>query len=690
MQKYLKAKCDLGSEKLNLLKVLFFGPPGAGKTTLLNVLLNLDIKVLRESTGVLDPKLVQFKISVQKQTEKSISHWKKIEIDEEILRFRDTIKKIIDARTPLILQQNSNLSDLEPDMKIDEKLQSVVDGMTSENQSQHFITSNTLIACYDSGGQPEFFDVMPAFITATTGNIMIFDMSKDLHSKLNPEFFKEGQHLGSSDVQTHYTGAELLKTALANIQSYATKYSSHSTANSNSQKSKLLVVGTHLDLCGDTEDEKCKNICAIEKIIRDDVLHDCSGISLIERRKGANTIIIHPIANKCDQDSSSETARVREEAAQEIRTAIENMSKNRNINEEVPISWLLFQYEIKLHGGHCILRRDCDKIAEKSYIDIEDVDDILLFFHELGILLYYKDIEKLRHVVFSDPQWLFSQLNRLIEIKYRPFYGEEESIKNGIFKEEFLAKIYEEKLDTKNVLRCEDIFILFVHLNIMATLSDATEQYFMPALLDPAPDNILIDTTFGKQAFSTLFIKFKDGFFPRGVFCCLIALCINKNRSWKLQRNETYKDLVVFQIENNDEYLILSDKINYVSLQIYGKEDLAQNRHRVICCTLCENLKEVCDRIHLNGEFKFGFLCKRDKKFANIQEQHPCYPENLFCSHCHYSPMMTSDQLVWFISPKLLDIFEKVSVHKQMLSSFYYAVCSYSYVFRNCTSPYTS
>ena len=638
-----------------------------GKTTLLSVLLNLDIKVLRESTGVLDRKLVQFKISVQKQTEKSISYWKKIEIDEEILRLRKTIEKIIEERTALEKQQNSDLSDLEPDMKIDEKLQSVGDSMTSENQNQHFITSNTLIACYDSGGQPEFFDIMPAFITATTGNIMIFDMSKDLHSKLNPEFFKEGQHWGSSDVQTHYTGAQLFKTALANIQSYATQYSSHSTANSNSQKSKLLVVGTHLDSCGDTEDEKCKKICKLEKIIKDDVLQDvlhdrCSAISLIKR---ANTKIIHPIANKCDQDSSV-TVRVREEAAQEIRTAIESMSKNINVSEEVPISWLLFQYEIKLHGGDCILRSECDKIAEKTYIDIKDVDDILLFFHELGILLYYKDVEKLRHVVFSDPQWLFSQLNKLIEIKYNPFYEEEKSIKNGIFKKTFLAEIYGEKFDTENVLRCEDIFILFVHLNIMARLSDATEQYFMPALLDPAPDNILIDATFGKQAFSTLLIKFKDGFFPRGVFCCLIALCINKNRNWKLQYNETYKDLVVFQIDNNDEYLILSDKINYISLQIYCKEDLAQNKHQVICCALCENLKEVCDRIHLNGEFKFGFLCEKhdSEKFASIQDQHPCYPENLLCSDCHHNPRMTYDQLVWFISPKLMDICKKVSIHK--------------------------
>ena len=670
MQKYLKAKSDLGTEELKLLKVLFFGPPGAGKSTLLSVLLNQDIRALRESTGMLDQTLVQFKVAVQKDAKSSI--WKTIDINEEILRLRHTIDNVIkmrnspkfhkisDSSTGLTSSSGLN-TELKPDMRIDKKLQSVAVDLKSDNQDQtsivqqNFVASNTLIACYDSGGQPEFFDVMPAFVTATTGNIMIFDMSKDLHLKVDPDFFKNGQRLSPSDAETHYTGAQLLKTALANIQSYATQYSSYSTISRHSRSNRLLVVGTHLDLCGNTEDEVHQELRRVEAIICDDVLLDSSGITEIKRSKEKHTNIIHPIANKC-HDNSCETVKNREGAAQEIRTAIESMCENHSVNNEIPISWLLFQYEIKLSGGPYILRSDCDKIAEQSYIDKKDVDDILFFFHELGILLYYKDVKSLGHVVFSDPQWLFIQLTKVIELKHCASSETKKSIRKGIFKKEFLAEIDREGFKAKDILQYEDIFNLFVYLNVMAQLSEITEEYFMPALLDPTPNNISINTLFGDEVNSTLYIKFKDGFLPRGVFCCLIASSIQNNKNWKLQLNAAYKDLVVFQIDKNKEYLVLSDKIHCISVEIYSKEKLPQHQHHVICHTLYKNLKEVCHAIHLDGDFKFGFLCENDKNFASVEMQHPCCPESLFCDVCQHTSRMTHDQLVWFVPPKILDI----------------------------------
>lgn len=199
----------------------------------------------------------------------------------------------------------------------------------------------------------------------------------------------------------------------------------------------------------------------------------------------------------------------------------------------------------------------------------------------------------------------------------------------------------------------------------MASLSDIAKQFFMPALLNPVPNDISVDTEFGNKVCSSLYVKFKDGFFPRGMFCCLIALCVKKNVTWKLQPDSAYKDLVVFQIDNDEEYLILSDKIHYISLEIHRKVKIQQNKHQVLSCMLYENLKEVCSTVHLNGEFTFGFLCKKENcnKFASVQYQYPYSPDNLLCSVCEYNPRMTYDQLVWFISPKVVDIFREVSIY---------------------------
>ena len=690
IEKYLKAKHDLGSAKVKLLKVLLFGPAGAGKTTLFSVLLQQDIESLRESTGILDQKFVQFKVAVERGTTRSVSQWKIVSTNEEILRLRNIIEKNIKERTKkdtnldvTSLKKQSLCSsgspyDIQPNMKIDEKLQTVVKNVSAvqpeitENKNmskmklqEQFTTNDTLIACYDSGGQPEIFDVMPTLATITTGNVMVFDMSKDLNLPLDSNFFKGGNHWRSSDIKTHYTTAQLLKTALANIQSCAIPHSSRSATNISAKNSRLLVVGTHLDLCGDTEDKVFERLLEFEKIICDQVLPECSNISIVERQKSKITRIIHPIANKCDENNIK-AVNDREEAAQEIRTAIENMSVIDNANKEIPVSWLLFQYEIKLQStGPCILRSNCDEIAEKSYIKQEDIDDVLFFFHELGVLLYYRNIEKLSHVVISDPQWLFNQLTKIIELKYNPSYDAEKSIKRGIFKKRFLAEVYDKEFDSNSVIKYEDFLSLFIHLNIMAKLSDTPEQYFMPALLDPAPTGICesVAKAYGSKVFSTLFIRFKSGFIPRGVFCCLITLSVQNNRTWKLQNNAAYKNLVVFQIESNKEYLILFDRINYISVEFHQKEDLLSNSHQVLCYKLSESLKEVCTKIHLNGEFEFGFLCENCQSteiFAGVQMEHPCYSDSLLCATCQHNPKMTYEQLVWFFPPTIADMLNEM------------------------------
>ena len=675
MRMYLQAKDNLGSERLKLLKVLIFGPPGAGKSTLLKVLLkDTNTNLPRESTGLFKQKLVQFKIAVEKNTG-SKSLWKVLSINDEISRLQQIIEKKLGSNCPPndFEKMDLKIDDKNLDMKVDEKiLESAKDRETVSNfrtlitqveqtiTQEQYQTSNTLMVCYDSGGQSEFFDVMPALTTSTTENILVFDMSTELHSKLDQHYYKEGKQWNTSDVKTHYSSIQLMKTALANIQSYSNYNSSCVIARP--VLNQLLVVGTHLDQCGNTEDEICKKMLDVEKMIDDNILHDCSSISIIDREKSPN--LIFPIS--CTNDDNE-----RDEAAQEIRTAIENMSEKNSMLSDIPINWLIFQYEIKLLGESdpIVLRTKCNEIATKCYIKEEQIDEILLFFHELGILLYYKDIENLGHVIFSNPQWLFDQLTNIIELKYNPPHKAKKQICKGIFTRQILSEFNNENFNTSN-LKYEDLLSLFVSLNIIAILPD-TDEYFMPAFLDAAPNTYSMLKQYGKRSFDILHIKYKDRFFPRGVFCCLIALSA-KDKAWKIQFNTVYKDLVVFQIGHNKEYIILSDKINSISVEIYHDGDMhSQNSHQVLCCKLFNNLIVVCSNLHLEKSFEFGFLCENCKpleRICSVQIQHPFYPEALYCKECNSSAEMSYDQLVWLIPPNVI---QKLS--KQV------SMCTYAY-----------
>ena len=99
----------------------------------------------------------------------------------------------------------------------------------------------------------------------------------------------------------------------------------------------------------------------------------------------------------------------------------------------MPINWLLFQLEIQLTGKNYIVQSKYVDIAEGCHIKEDEVDYVLMHFHELGVLLHYKEVDALKHIVFCNPQWLFDQLTELIKFKYNPPPAIQKNIKRGIF-----------------------------------------------------------------------------------------------------------------------------------------------------------------------------------------------------------------------------------------------------------------
>ena len=364
---YYQAKHDLGTEELQLYKLVIFGPPGVGKSSLFQVLLGNDPDPVRSSTGVLYRKLVQVKVAITTLAGQSKSSWHLLSIENEILRLRSTIKRVVEKPKKVEVTKPATVEVASSSNKSQMKVEAKLFQPSTEAPTQIQYAS-TLMACYDSGGQPEFFDVMPALMTIPTGNIMVFDLSKDIHLNIQSEFYEEGRSSGLQH-EAHYTTAELMKTAIANIQSCSNYDSS---ASSESNTNCLLVVGTHLDKCGQTVDEKFQKVTEIETIMCNNVLAGEAIQMVYSDRDGR---IIHPISNTVHDG--------RDEAAQKIRTAIEHMSKYQKSYSQVPINWLLFQLEVQLTGEDYIERSECIEIAKHCFIRENEIDYVLMYFHQL-------------------------------------------------------------------------------------------------------------------------------------------------------------------------------------------------------------------------------------------------------------------------------------------------------------------
>ena len=462
----------------------------------------------------------------------------------------------------------------------------------------------------------------------------------------------------STGKQTHYTNAELMKMAIASMESCVTKQAS--------SRSNILVVGTHLDTYISGKDNIEESLSQLDNKLSKTVFSDSTRKMIVYYKKeNKENRIVHPI-------STTEPSEEQKEVAQKIRTAIEALSDSASMITEIPNSWLLLQYQIRLLGKPCITLSDCKKIAESICYVEEDVKVVLRYFHDLGILLYYEELDD---VVFCNPQWLFEQLSKLIRAKYNMTYKAD--VENGIVSKTFMAKnIFS---DTDKIIELNNLLKLFSSLNIMVKLPKKgleEERHFMPALLDPSPQNLSL-SDLGKKCYDTLYVMYKGTLFPRGMFCCIVTLTQEQRKFTILENKDyMYKNLIVFQ-DRKENYLILSDKLNYMTVDVYQKE--VQNQYnqlqiQKIHCELLQTLQKVCKKMKLNYQFEFGFACqistcqeKCNKEsttaIAVVDLDFNFCPKVMCCKSCKMNGPLNYNQLLWFIPLTVLDVL-KAEVRK--------------------------
>ena len=611
-----------------------------------------------ESTGICE-RLI-FKVAITKDVTGFKSTWHRIKIEDEISRLQSSLEEKQKLENP-VTKEKLPAIDIDPSKEaLLDVEKNMIQNLTAKPQFHKEVHyTNTLMVCYDSGGQPEFFDVMPSLATNPTGYIMVVDMSKDLSKPIES---KVRMRKNEFTLPQNITSMDLLKNAMASIQS----------GKNNKLSQNLLVVGTHLDQCTNPEE----TIPQLDKQIFKNLMQGDAESLYRPRQENEGkraidqTQIIHPIANLFEcTDSSQSTlteSKDRDSIAQEIRSAIEEMANRDDIRKELPINWLLFQLETQLKiGKKYIPRHICIEYAEKCYIKEEEIDFVLTYFHKLGIILYYKD--SVEDIVFS-PQWLFNRLSDIIFEKYNPKcnYNAAIDIKKGNIAKEFLVDLYKGKIDRP--LTVDKLLTIFEDQCIMARYPADKNNFFMPALLNPVPEGLLTvsSTLPGKKIYETLYVKFDKQYFPRGVFCSVATQFIKMN--YLIQDKPLYNNVLVFQVPYKDNYIGLFDCKTKLAIEMYQKidknnEDPSELPHE-LCRTLYQFLIISCEKVQIDCNFKFGFTCKWNEcsLFAGVEVKYPFLPKKI-CKNCGNSKLKY-EELVWMTSPKsLIDILNEVCMH---------------------------
>ena len=457
----------------------------------------------------------------------------------------------------------------------------------------------------DSGGQPQFLEILPAFIRNISLLLLLVKLSEELSDTPTVEYFSpdgKSYQLGVFPLSNEQL---LLQAAQLSLFHQSQISLPHNIIEKEQSQPNLTVVGTFAD-----QESKCKETRS-EKNNRLKQLLQPFQKQLIPRSKSE---IIFPVNAKSAGQGKNE-----DPVASELRRVIQKLAPR--LRMRFPLLWYFLEMELRRLGLKIVTKSECWEIAKKLGFESKAaLEAALLYLHEANLFLYYPDV--LSNTVFVDPQAVLSNVTQLyerhIKLEDAPesdVVGDDLRYRNqALFTASALIS-----LDTdysKAAFPNEDLIILLQSRLIVSEMpffiNDET-AYFMPSLLPALEEG---DITRPKTtAASPLIISFQEGWAPTGLFCALVVslLSCKSQLPWKISElvsgniSKLYKNSLEFSIGCNPGSITLVNTMKQFVLHPSSK--LPSDLLPPIWQTIDRNLKEACLKYSYKVSHRFAFEC---------------------------------------------------------------------------------
>ena len=694
LAKLEQAKANNETLKVSYTTVVFSGSSGVGKTSLVNKLNKEKVNRRHHSTGVAKSKhTVCIKTAaVIKSTEglqwvdldhnSMISYLNKhlhnlklpslssraapTQLQKQNTPDKETYKKPFPLSSPDVaaLSPQANIPSTASSTKNDNKFQvdvakpdlvavDIAKADSSKTPSLGDVWD--VINFLDTGGQPEFVNILPAVSSSIALTFIVFNLRKSLDDLVRVEHNVKGDP-SFKPYDLDCTNVEFIKRLMISSENFnkttAQVQLKSIQREDGGNDSKICFVGTH---ALKVRQEKIQEI--------DDQLSSVAGeLELQQRSFWASPKPQLKRLFPVDVFPGNKKKESFEDVIEDIRDNIQKQVQRRDYYE-VPITWFIFLLKMQklcnMREISCISYQEAvdvwmDKdVSEATQSDQRlheeqhervsrhnsDVHNILLFFHLIGMLFYYHEVKGIRDFVFIDRQWLFEKLTELVEIKFTRGYS-----KKNISAEDVEKFTMEGRLSINiiqnlqiNLQGIQPLYFIHLldHLNIVAPIDSKGKEYFMPSVLPSFPPTksahkfIDIDKFYGIIQHVPLLVGFKNGPMPHGLFCHLIVeLLRNLPTGWDVpllstsRMQHVYNNFITFPTASGHA-ISLFYKIGYIEVQVRHK----QTQHSIIYCNvqkeLDEALRKVSDHLQLNKEqLCYGFYCDCEgiHHFAKLKE----------------------------------------------------------------------
>ena len=467
-------------------------------------------------------------------------------------------------------------------------LEKVIAGEELTEEEEDELISSIWIYFTDSGGQPQFHELLPLFIHDVSSIILVSRLSDRLDDHPPDEYYQDGQLVGEKS-STHLTTTEHIKCLTSSLLS-------RSAAEGGIPN--IIMVGTHRDKaseCSESIEEKNKKLL---KIFGPELKKHLIFYAGVEN-------LLFPVNTIDPEELDREVARL-------IRIAVERSELVKEV--KVPIWWfileILIQRLAKKLGKRVLSWEQCVKIAYALGFSKRSFNAALKFFNKLNVIKYSS---ALPDVVFVDSQVPLDNVSDLVQMGYLLRHGAGPSLLSGNW-ERFCNEgvVTLEFMDSTCKHFEEGIFespqlLKLLQDRLVVVLLEAGE-YFMPALLDVLSQKELEKHRVFSSPAAPLLFRFPCGCRRAGVFCCLVVYLMKQSK-WSIQHINkelilVARNCVTFRLPKPSCLITLIDAFYFFEVHIAAttKGSVCQEACPTIRKEILAGIEAASEKLHYSND----------------------------------------------------------------------------------------
>ena len=416
---------------------------------------------------------------------------------------------------------------------------------------QHFFKAYLRIE--DTGGQPELMEMLPALAISPGLYLLFFNLEWNLKKEFKV-YYQHSPGKATTPKESKITLEEMLLSTLSSISCSCAPANSLKNEEANnsemhdildSSKSVAYFVGTHKDKVSEEQISQLDR--DLQSIIR--------GTDFFE--KG--------LVQFCSEGKLIVSMNNMDGGVEEVNAIKKmlNQAMERHFKPlSIPAVWLLLNLCLRMNKDRTASMKSVLELSSQFNMTAYETKVALWFLHHhAGVMMYFPNVPLLEDLVILDSQVVYDSVTFLI-LKAMSFDNvgqacSEKFSETGQFVlKDLVAAI--DQFSGGDFIPPKKLIALLKFLHIIApicgdqqTHSSAEEQdvvYLMPCVLCTASKHQL-DTIFNDLGrplhVAPLFVRYKCGFVPLGIFPALIASLI-PNKSFRLVQRGMMKNKVQF------------------------------------------------------------------------------------------------------------------------------------------------